>query len=314
MTARVTAIPGGSEVLETGSVILARPGVRYQIADVDLVAGSLGAVLTVEELLLAPNQPGPGDLTVTLPDGTVLVFVDMIAMAGQGSGLADGDGNLDVAWLEETAEPAAGPDSSGDAEDGGSSEAVQEATISELKNFGNVPRGDIELIDLGPLELDEERTDLLLTLQSPVDLAAASQDLATPNDPVIPTVDAPPFIVPSARVLPCGCAKPTVRWATNIKGDPGADTFELNLADLPTSLFYADVISNFEDGVDKIILNLNGAGPVTLGVAETDARAGTNALDTVIIVQETGQIVAILQDFNTASGGTINESDITIIP
>ena len=338
MTAQVTAIPGGSEVLESGSVILARPGVRYQIADVDLVAGSIGAILAPTDMTFVLNEPSLGDLTVILPDGTLLVFVDMAALFGQGSGLADGEGGLVVASLEDVTEPAAGSEGGEAAEDGGSSAAVSDASISGLKDFGAVERGDFEPLGLGGLEQDdfslgEDEADGNPILPAPIDLATIL-DPTVPIGPVIPTVDPPPLIIPSpgGRVLPCGCKRPTIRWAVQRTGDDddnslpgnefqdvmtggaGADRFVMNLADLGTSLFLADIITDFEDGVDRIVLNLNGAGPVTLGLAETNAGAGTGALDTVLVVQETGQILAVLQDVNAAGGATIDYNDIDILP
>lgn len=331
MTAQVTAIPGGSEVLRSGSEIVARPGVRYQIADVDLVAGMIGPVLTQPDLALTLNEPSLGDLTVTLPDGTVLVFLDMIELFGQGTGLADGTGGLAVASLEDVVTTEAGPDDDATPEDGGNSVAVNEASISDPRDFGSVERGGFEVGERGLGGQDEEDDNLILTLPEPIDVAAAIQDPTAPFDPVIPTVDPPPFVVPpSTCSRPWGRPCPSIRWPNEVVGDDGdntlqgtaswdkmfglagADTFEMNLADLPTSLYFADIIADFEDGVDRIILNLNGAGPVTLGLAETSA--GTGTLDTVLVVQETGQIVAVLQDVNAAGGATIDYNDITIVP
>ena len=330
MSALVTAIPGGTEVLETGSVIQARPGVRFQIADFDLAAGTIGTILTPSEMTLAPNEPGPGDLTVTLPDGTILVFLDMIALTTEGSGLADGDGALAAAWLEDEIEPASGQQEGADPEAGGSSDAVQDAAISELKNFGNVPRGDIEFGSLGPLEQEEETEGLIQILPSPIDMAAADQDPVTPIDPVVPWLPAPD---PFAGKFTFGRnPNPSITWPREVVGDDGdntlpgtdeintfygfggADTFQFQLNHLQNILPFADIITDFEDGIDKIQLNLQGGGPATLRFTEhAVSGAGRDDADTVIWIQETGQILAVLEDVNAANGATINESDITII-
>ena len=136
MTAQVTATPGGSEVITSGSTIPAQPGVIYQIADVG-PDGNIGPVLTPPDLQFQVNEPSIGDLTVILPDGTQIVFQGMVELFGQGTGIAGADGTLVVATLEDAIAAAAGGDQGGQAADGGgSSGAFNTPTIGGATEFG----------------------------------------------------------------------------------------------------------------------------------------------------------------------------------
>ena len=107
MTAQITTIPGGaSQAAVSGTTIRAEPGVRYEIADI-APDGTVGPALTAAQLTMAANLPDLGDMSVTLPDGTVLVFKGMIELFALGSGLSVG-GDPVVASLEDLVAPAAG--------------------------------------------------------------------------------------------------------------------------------------------------------------------------------------------------------------
>ena len=144
MSAQVTAVPGDSKTYPSGSIIVAEPGVSYRIADV-APDGSVGPTLTPPDVEVTANQPSPGDLSVRLPDGTLLVFQGLIALFSQGSGLAGGDGSLVVDSLEDLIEPAAGGDAGGRTggdDAGGSSQAVDPAELGPLgQDFGSADGG-----------------------------------------------------------------------------------------------------------------------------------------------------------------------------
>lgn len=96
-------------------------------------------------------------------------------------------------------------------------------------------------------------------------------------------------------------------------GGSGADVFEFDLADLQGVIALADVITDFEDGVDGITLNLGGGGPVTLAFSESD-ETGSADLDTVITDTTSGNVIAVLDGVNAAGGAVIDASDVTINP
>ena len=98
-----------------------------------------------------------------------------------------------------------------------------------------------------------------------------------------------------------------------LTGGSGADVFEFDLADLQGVIALADVITDFEDGVDGITLNLGGGGPVTLAFSESD-ETGSADLDTVITDTTSGNVIAVLDGVNAAGGAVIDASDVTINP
>ena len=155
MSAQVTAVPGDTKTYPSGSIIVAQPGVRYRIADV-APDGTVGPALTPPDIEVTANQPSPGDLSVRLPDGTLLIFEGMIALFSQGSGLAGGDGTLVVDSLEDLVEPAAGNNGGGGTggdDAGGSSLAVDPAELGPLgQDFGSADGG-------GPSGATEDGTD-----------------------------------------------------------------------------------------------------------------------------------------------------------
>ena len=346
MTAQVTAIPGDTEVLESGSAIVVEPGVRYQISDLDSATGSAGRVLTRSDLVLGVDEPAPGDLTVLLPDGTVLVFVGMVSLFEQGSGLADASGDVFVAGPEdlvvavvpgddaapdgtEPSDSNATPDSDdtqdadGDAgghgeEGDGSLAAFNGRIIGDANDFGLGPRNGFRSGDDATGE--DDSTDPNEFLAASMDDEGLDTDIPLRViDPVDPT---PPVTPPVPKPGCPVCARPSITWWNEIPSDASqevlagtsrGDLFVVRFADLQTTLTLADVITGFEDGADQIDLQLHGAGPVTLNFTEQSvAGVGTAAADTVISVQGSGEIVAILQDVNAAGGATIDNNDITI--
>ena len=97
-----------------------------------------------------------------------------------------------------------------------------------------------------------------------------------------------------------------------LTGGSGADVFEFDLGDLQNVVALADVITDFEDGVDGITLDLGGGGPVTLSFTESD-ETGSADLDTVITDTTSGKVIAVLDGVNAANGDIINATDVTIV-
>ena len=156
MTAQVIATSGGARIYETGARIQVSPGVAYRIHDVDS-AGDEGPCLEPPALQLAANEPEIGDLTVTLPDGTALVFEGMIPLFGTGSGLMGESGDLVVASLEQVAAPAAGGNSNAISESGdGSAAAHNLSTPFEANIFGEAPEGPVLQLPRPTFELEPE--------------------------------------------------------------------------------------------------------------------------------------------------------------
>ena len=149
MTAQITTLPGGTaQAAVSGTVIQVAPGTRYEIAAL-APDGTVGPALTAARLIVAPNLPDLGDISVTLPDGTVLVFKGMIDLFGSGSGLSAG-GVPVLASLEDLAAPAAGEDLavSEDGENlaaptagGGSSQAANPVSPGDANEFGGARKG-----------------------------------------------------------------------------------------------------------------------------------------------------------------------------
>ena len=152
MTVQVTITPpGSSEVLESGGVIVVPPGGGANFTFQDVDNGTLGEVFTLAELV---TEAVGDDLVVTFPDGTVLIFEDWFSEGY----------STDVAFnpplppgLEGELEPAAGGPGGpgGPADDGGSSEAVEDFLASLFTEFGEAPEGDIDLPPDLPVELPE---------------------------------------------------------------------------------------------------------------------------------------------------------------
>ncbi|MCH8189166.1 MAG: M10 family metallopeptidase C-terminal domain-containing protein, partial [Proteobacteria bacterium] len=83
-----------------------------------------------------------------------------------------------------------------------------------------------------------------------------------------------------------------------LTGGTGADTFVYADGDGGT-LALADVISDFEDGVD--MFDLSGTSATTF----TDLSIGTSGVDAVIMVTSTSEILAVV----TGADGQIDSSD-----
>ena len=153
MTAQITTLPDGTaRAAESGTVIQAEPGVRYEIADI-APDGTVGPALTAAQLVMESNAPDFGDMSVTLPDGTVLVFKGMIELFALGAGLSAGDDQL-IASLEDLIAPAAGPEGGAGPDGGGSSQAFNLASPGAANQFGDAPEGrfdpaDAELAEVG---------------------------------------------------------------------------------------------------------------------------------------------------------------------
>ena len=107
MTAQVIATPPGCyHTVESGGSIVAPPGAEiiFQIAEID-DEGNVGPI--IDPALLETEVSG-GDLIVTLPDGTVIVFQGLLPVLGQGSGIADASGTPVIDSPESAINPAAG--------------------------------------------------------------------------------------------------------------------------------------------------------------------------------------------------------------
>ena len=160
MTAQITTLPGGTgQAAVSGTVIRVAPGARYEIATL-APDGTVGPALTAARLVMAPNVPDAGDISVTLPDGTVLVFKGMIELFGSGAGLSAG-GVPVLASLEDLAAPAAGDAATASLDEGGSSQAFNPASPGGPNSFGDAPEGrfDPERPDSAPTD-DETPDDL----------------------------------------------------------------------------------------------------------------------------------------------------------
>lgn len=141
MTAQILATPPGTTTtLESGAAFPVEAGVIYQIAVVD-AEGNVGPILDPQSL---EREADGNDLVVTLPDGTVIVLEGMVQILAQGAGggLAGPDGDLVIATLEQAFAPAAGPQGApGNQEEGGSSQAFNQAQITDPRQFGEAPEG-----------------------------------------------------------------------------------------------------------------------------------------------------------------------------
>ena len=146
MTAQITTLPGGTaQAAASGTVIRVEPGVRYEIADI-APDGTVGPALTAAQLTMAPNVPDFGDMSVTLPDGTVLVFKGMVELFALGAGLSVG-GDQVVASLEDLTAPAAGGETGAGPDGGGSSQAFNLASPGSPNVFGDAPEGRFDPAD-----------------------------------------------------------------------------------------------------------------------------------------------------------------------
>ena len=150
MTAQVIANPPGSiTTYGPDGRIPVEAGVVYRIVDLDS-SGVAGPVL--DPLALTREIVGE-DLQVTLPDGTVLTFEGMLTVLaeGAGGGLAGPDGELAIASLEALVAPAEGAQAQGDTGQGeaddGSSQAFNQAQITDPRQFGEVPSEIILSVD-----------------------------------------------------------------------------------------------------------------------------------------------------------------------
>ena len=128
MTAQVI-INGTAATYESGATIPVQADDVVQIAVID-DNGNVGAILDPADLDYEVNTPTDGDLQVTLDDGTVLVFAGMMALLGDGGttdGLADANGVVAVASIEDVIPaPAAGEQQAAATDGGGSSDAFNQ--------------------------------------------------------------------------------------------------------------------------------------------------------------------------------------------
>ena len=154
MTVQVTTTPpGSSESLESGGVIVVPASgiVVYTLQDI-LPDGSLGAIYSPSDLV---TEVVGDDLVVTMPDGTVIIFENMMVAAMDAAdalGVAPGTG------IEGELEPAAGGPGGpgGVADDGGSSEAASAFFDDGFGTpFGISPTGDFVSLPFPPFELPE---------------------------------------------------------------------------------------------------------------------------------------------------------------
>ena len=290
MTAQVTAFPGGSEVVTSGTVITALSGVAYQIADVG-PDGSVGPALTPPELQLLVNEPDLGDITAILPDGTQVVFKGMVELFGQGTGIAGADGTLVVASLEDAVATAAGGDGGGTAPDGGgSSGAFNPATITELTNFEGGPGGSFNAggVDLSGLPTADPN--LILTILAAGGLLPPTLSVG----PAIGIEDSPSALGIFLNIVVGPSPTPGATTVIQINGIPAGAT-----------LFNVDgpIVTNA--GPDPLVVNglsvtqLNGIGitPPTDSDADFDivviARAILGTLTATVSETETVVVKAV---------------------
>ena len=142
MTAQIIANPPGSITnYESGARIPVEPGVVYQIADVDESTG-VGPILDPMEL---GREIVGEDVQITLPDGTVLIFEGLVALLAEGTagGLAGPGGEVVIASIEALIAPAANGEQTNSGEAGdGSSQAFNQAQISDPRTFGEAGEGE----------------------------------------------------------------------------------------------------------------------------------------------------------------------------
>jgi Ca2+-binding RTX toxin-like protein len=93
-------------------------------------------------------------------------------------------------------------------------------------------------------------------------------------------------------------------------GGLGADTFVLAPGDGGPTIALADVISDFEDGVDLIGLG-GGLGFADLTIDQGADVVGDATNDTVISITATSEVLATLNGID--SGTTINQDDFTVV-
>ena len=184
MTAQVIANPPGSITsYGTGGRVPVEAGVVYQIVDLD-ENGVAGPVLDPFAL---PREIVGEDLQVTLPDGTVLIFEGLLTVlaAGGGGGLAGPDGELAIASLETLVAPAEGGQAQGGTGQGeandGSSQAFNQAELTDPREFGEAGEGDFEGLGTPGFGGSEENDN------NP--LLNAAVVAAGPGGPVGPTAD-----------------------------------------------------------------------------------------------------------------------------
>lgn len=147
MTAQVIANPPGSITsYETGGRVPVEAGVVYRIVDLD----ENGVASPVLDPFALPREIVGEDLQVTLPDGTLLIFEGLLTVlaAGGGGGLAGPHGELAIASLEALVAPAEGGQAQGGTGQGeagdGSSQAFNQAALTDPREFGEAGEGDFE--------------------------------------------------------------------------------------------------------------------------------------------------------------------------
>ncbi|MGF1612246.1 MAG: Ig-like domain-containing protein [Kiloniellales bacterium] len=174
MTAQILATPPGSTTtLASGAAFPVEAGVIYQIALVD-AEGNVGPILDPQSLV---READGNDLVVTLPDGTTIILEGMVQVLaeGAGGGLAGPDGTLVIATLEQAFAPAAGPQAAlGGDDEGGSSQAFNQALITPNRLFGEAPEGPFPELGLAGFTLEEQDPNLVLSL---------SQEIEEPQGP-----------------------------------------------------------------------------------------------------------------------------------
>ena len=295
MTAQITTIPGGtSQAAVSGTTIRAEPGVRYEIADI-APDGTVGPALTAAQLTMAPNVPDVGDMSVTLPDGTILVFKGMIELFALGAGLSAG-GDLVVASLEDLIAPAAGD--AGTAPDGGgSSQAFNLASPGSPNDFGDAPEGRFDPEDSGIAPLTGEDPNDFVAPEGPAPAEAEAPVIEPDNElePEPDPDDEDDEFVPSIPILstepprdiPMPANSPEASEGDG-PGTAGKDPFVFKLGEATGD----EVIEDYDLGDDTLRFD------DVLGAGE-DAIA---ALEKVVDVTEEGDDVVITR---TDGKGTI---------
>ncbi|MGF1612245.1 MAG: Ig-like domain-containing protein [Kiloniellales bacterium] len=282
MTAQVTATPPGTTTIyESGARIPTEPGVIYQIADI-AGDGTLGPVLDPLELQRAAQG---NDLEITLPDGTLLVFENLVQVLTQdaGGGLAGPGNALVIATLEHAFAPAVGEEPAAPppaSDGGGSAQAFNSFDSDGDSDPDTPPSGDAAeeapngtVADLGTLLPAENESDknLLLTLD----------DGATPGDAGTTPPGPPP--PPGPPLLPAALDDQVI---TNYN-----ELFQIPAAALLRN----------DSGTDLTITEVNDPnGDVTLNVATQtvtflgfdsllDMESGATASFTYTVTDSAGQ-------------------------
>jgi Ca2+-binding RTX toxin-like protein len=89
-----------------------------------------------------------------------------------------------------------------------------------------------------------------------------------------------------------------------LTGDQGSDVFIMHSSDASARLNRTDIITDFEDGTDKLVLE----GRISFADIDVVQGTGANAKNAIIEIQATGEFLAVLQNVDAK---TIRASDFT---